>query len=55
MLDPGLEAHQCFYASMEIEMAAMLDTWRSTVVAPEMNPRNPLHAGDKAHKHRNPT
>ena len=32
------------------DSAAMLAVKKSVAVAPEMNPRNPLHAGDKAHK-----
>ena len=53
MLDPGLEPHQCLYTSESMwmkQLGTILAAKRSAGVIPEVNLRNPLCVGNKAHK-----
>ena len=56
MVDPGLEPHQCLFASMWMRTATtpMLAAKRSAGVTPEVNPRIQLWAGDETCKQGDP-
>ena len=54
MFGHWFDFHQILRMCLQVQgqkgSAAMLTTAQSAGVAPEVNPRNPLHTGEKAHK-----